>query len=73
MTPEQLATAMEEMAVNPKGGKMAAIAYRHCARLIREKLDPPYRPGFGHGRVVATEPEIVGPPEGGSPLPYGGW
>lgn len=37
-TPEQLATALEDMAVNPKGGKMAAIAYRHSARLIRDHL-----------------------------------
>lgn len=36
--PQQLAAAFEEMAVNPKGGKMAALAYRHAARLIREKL-----------------------------------
>ncbi|MBP2230770.1 hypothetical protein J2847_004079 [Azospirillum agricola] len=40
ITPEQLATALEGMAVNPKGGKMASIAYRHSARLIRDKLAP---------------------------------
>jgi hypothetical protein len=33
-----LATAMDHMAENPKGGRMAAIAYKHCARLIRERL-----------------------------------
>jgi len=37
-TAEQLAAFIEEMAVHPKGGKMAAIAYKHCARLIRERL-----------------------------------
>lgn len=38
ITPSQLADAFDEFAVNPKGGKMAAIAYRKCAHLIREKL-----------------------------------
>jgi hypothetical protein len=37
----QLADAIDELAVNPKGGKMAAIAYRKCAHLIREKLCEP--------------------------------
>lgn len=37
----QLADAIDEMAVNPKGGKMAAIAYRKCANLIRKKLCEP--------------------------------
>lgn len=34
----QLADAIDEMAINPHGGKMAAIAYRKCSHLIREKL-----------------------------------
>jgi len=40
-TPIQLANAIDEMAENPKGGKMAAIAYRQAARLIRIKLVDP--------------------------------
>lgn len=38
MNPLQLADAIDEFAINPKGGKMAAIAYRKCAHLIRKKL-----------------------------------
>lgn len=34
----RLADTVDEFAINPKGGKMAAIAYRLCARLIREKV-----------------------------------
>lgn len=37
----QLADAIDEMAVNPKGGKMAAIAYRKCAELLRKHLCEP--------------------------------
>lgn len=40
-TPIQLANALDEMAENPKGGKMAAIAYRQAAKLIRTKLVDP--------------------------------
>lgn len=38
MKAAHLADAIDAMAENPKGGRMAAIAYRHCARLIRDKL-----------------------------------
>jgi hypothetical protein len=41
ITARQLADAIDEMAMHPKGGKMAAIAYRNCARLIRRKLMEP--------------------------------
>lgn len=41
VTPIQLANAIDEMAENPKGGKMAAIAYRQAAKLIRSKLVDP--------------------------------
>lgn len=34
----RLADAIDECAINPKGGKMAAIAYRQCARWIRDKV-----------------------------------
>lgn len=34
----RLADAIDDMAVNPKGGKMASIAYNNCARLIRDKI-----------------------------------
>lgn len=34
----RLANAIDEMAINPKGGKMASIAYHNCARLIRDKI-----------------------------------
>lgn len=37
-TAARLASAIDECAINPKGGKMAAIAYRQCARWIREKI-----------------------------------
>jgi hypothetical protein len=40
MNAEQLADVFDEWAENPNGGKMAAIAYRRCARLIREKTEP---------------------------------
>lgn len=33
-----LANAIDDLAVNPHGGRMAAIAYRQCAKLIRKKL-----------------------------------
>lgn len=37
----QIAIVIDEWGINPKGGKMAAIAYRRCAKLIREKLCEP--------------------------------
>lgn len=39
ISPLALAQFIEDMAENPKGGKMAAIAYKHAARLIRERCD----------------------------------
>lgn len=38
MNPLQLADVLDEFATNPKGGKIAAIAYKKAAHLIREKL-----------------------------------
>ena len=37
ISPIALAKFIDEMAENPKGDRMASIAYRHCARLIRER------------------------------------
>lgn len=34
----QLADMIDELAINPSGGKMAAIAYKKAAHLIRIKL-----------------------------------
>lgn len=34
----RLADAIDECAINPKGGKMASIAYRQCSRWIRDKV-----------------------------------
>lgn len=36
---EQLADLLDSFAENPKGGKPAAAAYKHSARLIRERVD----------------------------------
>lgn len=38
MNASQLANAIDEMAVNPRGGKMASIAYHKCAEMIRRHL-----------------------------------
>lgn len=51
MKAAQLADAIDAMAENPKGGKMASIAYRHCSRLIREKLTGPC-PYCGDGKYT---------------------
>lgn len=45
---ERLANAIDECAINPKGGKMAAIAYRQCARWIRDKVVRNTATDFGH-------------------------
>ena len=56
-TPLRLANFIDEMAAHPEGGKMAAIAYKKCSRLIREWLceevcecgGPPCQTPAGHG------------------------
>lgn len=57
----QLADAIDEMAVNPKGGKMAAIAYRKCAHLIREKLVRNTDTDFGQEQELLMLRERLGP------------
>ena len=56
-----LKAIFEGFAENPRGGKMAAIAYKHCARIVEDRINRPMRPSGPPKRAAPASRTVPKP------------